>query len=173
MEREAAAPGRSAADPTDGHGEIHVHRESMSVPRAMYVDCMSAAEKGELGGVRVLVTHGEEFLLVERETDDAWDAVGGSLTRDETYEEAGVRYVAEQVGLECTLGDPFAAIEREFTLVDGGDGVTGRWLFFAAEAFDTDLELGPNIERAEWFRHPPDAVAPDLSPHLGVGPLDD
>jgi|GEM_PF-1363489 len=173
MKRDTATAGRSVDDLQDAYDTVSVHSESMSVPREMYVDCMNAADRGELGGVRVLVRHGDEFLLVQRADDDAWDAVGGSLMREETYETAAVRHVADQVGLECTLGDPFAAIEREFTLVDGGDGVVGNWVFFEADAFDADLDLAADVERAKWFRHSPESVAPDLSPHLGAVALDD
>ncbi|GAA0659390.1 NUDIX hydrolase [Salarchaeum japonicum] len=157
----------------DVHGEIPVHHESTPVPREMYVECMNAADNGELGGVRVLVSHENEFLLVREDGGDAWDAPGGSLSRNDTHATAGTQHVADQVGIECTVVDAFAAIEREFTLVDGGEGVTGLWVFFEAETFETDIATGPDIEDARWFSRPPTEVGPHLSERLSLAAGDD
>jgi len=157
----------------DVYGEVPVHRESTPVPREMYVECMNAADNGELGGTRVLVSHENEFLLVRETGEEAWDAPGGSLSRNDTHAAAGTQYVADQAGIECTVVDAFAAIEREFTLVDGGDGVTGLWVFFEAETFDTDLTRGPGIEDAQWFSRPPREVGPHLSERLASAAGDD
>ncbi|MEE6208865.1 NUDIX domain-containing protein [Salarchaeum sp. III] len=158
---------------TEVYGDIPVHRESTPVPREMYVECMNAADNDELGGVRSLVSHENEFLLVRESDDDAWDVPGGSLSRNDTHAAAGTQYVAEQVGLECTVVDAFAAIKREFTLVDGGEGVTGLWVFFEAETFETDISPSSGIEEAKWFSHPPNAVGPHLSQRLSAATGDD
>ncbi|QDX41449.1 NUDIX hydrolase [Salarchaeum sp. JOR-1] len=157
----------------DVYGEVPIHRESTPVPREMYVECMNAADNGELGGARVLVSHENEFLLVREDSGDAWDVPGGSLSRHDTHARAGTQYVAEQVGIECTVVDAFAAIEREFALVDGGEGVTGLWVFFEAEADETDLALGPGISDAQWFSRPPREVGPHLSERLSPAAGDD
>lgn len=149
----------------DGYGEIPVRTVATTVPRDYFAECVDAALDDRLGGVRVLVTHGDSFLLVRRGNDDEWDVPGGSLAGD-VHETAAQRLVAEQTGLECSITDAFAAVEREFTLVDGGDGVSGLWVFFEAEAFDTDLSLADPLVDAEWFTSPPSGIDPAISEHL-------
>jgi 8-oxo-dGTP diphosphatase len=48
---------------------------------------------------------GVEIVVVHRPRYDDWSFPKGKLDKDETYEEAAVREVAEETGLLCELGD--------------------------------------------------------------------
>ncbi|MEX1279642.1 MAG: NUDIX domain-containing protein [Acidimicrobiia bacterium] len=61
-----------------------------------------------LVGVGVLVEDGDRFLLVKRGRPPRrgeWAVPGGKVERGETLVEAAAREVAEETGLEVTVGD--------------------------------------------------------------------
>lgn len=141
-------------------GPFDVHERSVEVPRDALLDCTQAAQRGELGGSRVLLERDDEVLLVRYEDDpDVWDAPGGSRSSGESHVIAARRHVAEQTGLEPRITDVFRALTYEFTLVENESGVTGLWVFFVAEPFtDADVEPGDDVVEAKWFEEPPDAL---------------
>nr|WP_272931374.1 NUDIX domain-containing protein [Halobacterium noricense] len=119
-----------------------------------------------MGGARVVLRHGDEVLLVRyRDHAEAWDFPGGSTERGEFHEDTAKFRVHDDVGATCTLTGVERVIEQSFALVEGGDGVTGLWVFFAAEPDDRNLSLSEDIVEARWFdaADPPDAIGPHVS----------
>jgi len=152
------------------YGEFDVVEEETVVPRPVYTDCLQAAEAGSLGGARVVVRRDDEVLLVRyRDQPEAWDFPGGSTERGETHADTAAFRVHDDVGLACTLTGVERAIEQSFALVEGGDGVTGLWVFFEAEADGEAVSLSEDVLEARWFdaADPPEAIGPHTRAILG------
>ncbi|MCD2202159.1 NUDIX hydrolase [Halobacterium sp. KA-6] len=148
------------------YGAFDVVEEETVVPRAVYTDCLQAAEAGSLGGARVVLRHDDEVLLVRyHDHPEAWDFPGGSTERGESHTDTAKFRVHDDVGSTCTLTGVARVIEQSFALVEGGDGVTGLWVFFEGETSDAELSLSEEILEARWFdpADPPDAVGPHVS----------
>jgi len=97
---------------------------------------------------------GVELVVVHRPRYDDWSLPKGKLDPGETWEQAALREVTEEVGLRCRLGDELPSVgyrdhkEREkvvrYWLMEPEDGAARftpndevdemRWLDFAAAA---------------------------------------
>lgn len=165
----------------EAYGPFPVAEERTTVPREALVECMSVAGEDRLGGVRTLLKDDGRALLVRyRENPEVWDLPGGSLDRHETHERAAERQVANQLGAECDLEEVFRARRQTFSLVEGGEGADGLWVYFEADAYGDDFTLAPEVLEARWFDEPPastaspvrerfDAVTPADAPSGGPG----
>jgi 8-oxo-dGTP diphosphatase len=101
-----------------------------------------AAEVKAAGGV--VWRRGEtgvEVALVHRPRYDDWSLPKGKLDRGESWEDAAVREVEEEIGLRCALGDELAPIE--YTDHKGRHKVVRYWLMEAAgqQAFEPNDEV--------------------------------
>lgn len=136
------------------------------MPRAVYTDCLQAAEAGSLGGARVVLRRDDEVLLVRyADHPEAWDFPGGSTERGESHEDTAKFRTHDDVGATCSLTGVARVIEQSFALVEDGDGVSGLWVFFEGKTADRDLTLSEGILEARWFdaADPPDAVGPHVA----------
>lgn len=143
------------------YGDFDVFEEETVVPRAVYTDCLQAAEAGSLGGARVVLRDDGEVLLVRyADHAEAWDFPGGSTERGESHEDTATFRTHEDVGAACTVTGVERVIEQSFALVENGDGVSGLWVFFEGEPDDRDLTLSEEVLEARWFdaADPPDAI---------------
>lgn len=150
-------------------GTFEVVTEETVVPRAVYTDCLQASEAGSLGGARVFVWHDDAVLFVRyRDDPDQWDLPGGPTERGESLAETAMYTVYEDAGVDVTLRGIHCVVEQCFALVDGGDGVTGYWVFFDADATDQTLSPADEVLEAKWFdaSDPPDQVGPHVSARL-------
>ncbi|MFC3478579.1 NUDIX hydrolase [Halobacterium litoreum] len=162
--------GRQLAGLEREYGSFDVHTEETVVPRAAFTDCLRASEAGNLGGARVLVERDGSVLLVRYEHSPAvWDLPGGSTERGERLRETALARVEADAGVLASLSDVVRVVKQRFALVEGGDGVTGLWVFFEGEADDDALEPGDDVAEAAWFDAAdlPDAVAPEVADLLG------
>jgi len=150
-------------------GAFDVATEETVVPRAVYTDCLQASEAGALGGARVFVWHDGAVLLVRyRDEPDVWDLPGGPTERGESLAETATLRVYEDVGVDVTLRGIYRVVEQTFALVEGGDGVSGYWVFFEADVAEPALSPGDEVLEARWFdaSDPPDEVGPDVLERL-------
>lgn len=147
------------------YGSFEVVETETVVSRPVYTDCLQAAEAGSLGGARVAVHHDGEVLLVKyRDQPEAWDLPGGPTDRGESHVETAKFRVHDDVGVTCRLTGVARVVQQSFALVDGGDGVTGTWVFFEAETDDAELAPAEDVQEATWFDVDglPDAVDPHV-----------
>ncbi|MUV60416.1 NUDIX hydrolase [Halobacterium sp. CBA1126] len=157
---------RRLADLERDYGAFDVVDEETVVPRAVYTDCLQAAEAGSLGGARVVLRHDGAVLLVRYgDQPDAWDFPGGSTERGESHADTAKFRVHEDVGATCTLSGVARVIRQSFALVEGGDGVTGLWVFFEGDVDDRAVSPSDEILESRWFdpADPPDAIGPHVS----------
>lgn len=151
------------------YGPFDVVEEESVVPRAVYTDCLQAAESGSLGGARVFLFRDDQVLLVRyRDQPDAWDLPGGPTERGESYEDTAKLRVHEDVGVAPRLSDVVTVVEQTFALVAGGDGVAGYWVFFEADVEEAPVEPSDHLLEARWFDvdDPPQPIGPHVAAHL-------
>lgn len=150
------------------YGPFDVVDAKAVVPRAVYTDCLRASEAGMLGGARVFLWRDGQVLLVRYgDKPDTWDLPGGPADRGESLEDAAKFRVHEDVGVTCSITGVDRVIEQTFALVDGGDGVTGYWVFFEAET-DDEVSKADDVLEARWFdpANPPEPIGPHVRDRL-------
>ncbi|WP_336034491.1 NUDIX domain-containing protein [Halobacterium yunchengense] len=150
-------------------GAFDVVTEEAVVPRPTYTDCLQAAEAGSLGGARVFLWRDGRVLLVRyRDQPSAWDLPGGPTERGESLPDTATGRVLEDVGVEPELTGVHRVLEQSFALVEGGDGVTGHWVFFDAAVGDGDVAPSDDVLEARWFdpAAPPEPVGPHVADRL-------
>jgi 8-oxo-dGTP diphosphatase len=116
------------------------------------MDPEAAEVKASGGVVRREGAGGPEIAVVHRPRYDDWSLPKGKLDPGETWEEAALREVREETGLECTLGDelpPIAYQDRK-----GRDKVVRYWLM---DATGGEFEPNDEVDELRWLA--PDAAA--------------
>lgn len=149
------------------YDEFEVVSEERVVPRTVYTDCLQAAEAGSLGGARVLLESEGKVLLVRyEENPGVWDLPGGPTERGENLEQTARHRTFEDTGVTCRLGDVVRVVKQSFALVEGGDGVTGVWVFFGAATDETAVDVADDVLEARWFDR--DDVPSEVGPHVSA-----
>lgn len=88
--------------------------------------------------------------------DDGWGPTGGGREREETYEEAAVREVREETGVECEVVDCRRVRETVFEREGGGDEIHTLWVFFVAREAGGSIDvLESELNGAAWFHDLP------------------
>jgi 8-oxo-dGTP pyrophosphatase MutT (NUDIX family) len=95
-----------------------------------------------------------EVLLVHRPKYDDWSFPKGKLASGEDHRTAAVREVAEETGLECTVGSELASTEYEDS--QGRPKVVRYW---AMEPVRGEFRPNREVDEARWM---PVAEAPRL-----------
>ena len=116
------------------------------------MDPEAAEVKASGGVVRRSGEDGVEIAVVHRPQYDDWSLPKGKLDEGETWEEAALREVEEEIGLRCTLGEELPQVEYQDR--KGRDKVVRYWLM--------DVEGGeftPNDEVDEMRWLPADEAA--------------
>jgi 8-oxo-dGTP diphosphatase len=106
------------------------------------------------GGV---VVRGGCALLVHRGRYDDWTLPKGKLEPGETWEQAALREVREETGLECALGEPLGATFHEVA----GERKEVRWWLLDAAGEPHPTE---EVDEVRWV---PLAEAPALLSYPG------
>ncbi len=91
-------------------------------------------------------------ILFQRRSDNGkWGLIGGLLELDETYEEAAVREVREETGLEVRL-DSFLGIYHNYDMVwSNGDAAHVIGAYFKASVIGGELRKDAESLELEYF----------------------
>ena len=90
-----------------------------------------------------LVVRDGLVLLVHRDRYDDWSLPKGKLEAGETWEDAALREVREEVGLDCELGEPVGSTFYE----PGGVRKEVRWWRMTAEG---DAGVSDEVDAVRW-----------------------
>ena len=100
----------------------------------------------------------ERALLILHRAGDEWGIPGGGQEGDETFEEAAVREVREETGVDCAVTDLFRIERVERHCTDPEDDRVNHMLFvsFDADYAGGEIHVQPGeLHGAAWFREPP------------------
>lgn len=156
-------------DPRERVDDLLVTESSEELPASEFAEA-AASEAATAGWVVVALAFDPDgrVLLVDQPWADGWLAPGGALKPGESLDEAVVREVREETGIEVEPVAPRAV--DDFSFVDEATGETAGWTLVVYEAdarttaIDDDLGLdGEEIRDARWFDGLPENVFnPDL-----------
>jgi 8-oxo-dGTP diphosphatase len=88
------------------------------------------------------------FALVHRPRYDDWSLPKGKLDRGESWEDAAVREVEEEIGLRCALGDELAPIG--YVDHKGRAKAVRYWLMETAQ--EPDFVANDEVDELRWMR---------------------
>lgn len=114
---------------------------------------MKSAETGEVlaaGGV-IARTQEEilEVLVVHRPRYDDWSFPKGKLDPGESFEEAAVREVLEETGLECRLGSRLSTVR--YRVADGRSKEVRYWLMSVERGDIEARQPDHEIDQLRWI----------------------
>jgi 8-oxo-dGTP pyrophosphatase MutT (NUDIX family) len=125
-----------------------------------HVDVEAAEVKAAGGVVWRRGPGGVEVAVIHRPRYDDWSLPKGKLDPGESWEDAALREVEEEIGLRCTLGRELSPVAYEDR--KGRHKVVRYWLMQP----EGDAEFAPNEEVDELRWLVPDAAAGLLTyPH--------
>jgi 8-oxo-dGTP diphosphatase len=90
---------------------------------------------------------GVEVAVVHRPRYDDWSLPKGKLDPGETFEEAAVREVEEEIGARCDLGDELPPTTYRDN--KGRLKLVRYWLMEASEAFD--FAANDEVDELRWM----------------------
>jgi ADP-ribose pyrophosphatase YjhB (NUDIX family) len=96
-------------------------------------------------------------LMVLSRGSTRWGLPGGGWECGESYEEAAVREVHEETGVDCRVTEPFL-IRRRVSVSRGDDDerLHTLWVFFDGRYEGGHLAVQPgDLNGAAWFARPP------------------
>jgi 8-oxo-dGTP pyrophosphatase MutT (NUDIX family) len=105
----------------------------------------------------------ERALLILGRADDWWGVPGGGQEDDETFEEAAVREVREETGVDCEVADLFRLehVERHCTGPDDDRVNHMLFVFFDADYAGGEIRVQPGeLHGAAWFGEAPGRLHP-------------
>lgn len=153
---------------------VEFHEEETTIDPEEFADLREIAEEGYLGGGYAWVVREpeqaaeltpsmpddldetERVLLIMGRGSNRWGVAGGGREADETFEEAAVREVAEETGVDCEITDCFLLVHRiSRPENEGNDEVHLLYAFFDAEYAGGHVEIQPGeLNGAAWFADP-------------------
>jgi 8-oxo-dGTP diphosphatase len=114
---------------------------------AMEIDPERAEVKASGGVVwRRAPAGGVELAVIHRPRYDDWSLPKGKLDRGESWEDAAVREVEEEIGARCTLGEELPPVA--YTDNKGRPKVVRYWLM---EAVDGDFTPNDEVDTMRWI----------------------
>jgi 8-oxo-dGTP pyrophosphatase MutT (NUDIX family) len=109
----------------------------------------------------------ERVLLILGRGDDGWGVPGGGREGGETYEQAAVREVVEETGVDCEITDLYRVEEFRTTSTDPDDDRISHLLFvfFDADYAGGEIRVQPGeLHGAAWFGEAPARLHPATEP---------
>lgn len=85
-----------------------------------------------------------------------WGVPGGGREDGERYEDAAVREVREEAGVDCTITDCWLVREAVSTAPSFDERLHTLWVFFDARYAGGNIDVQPGeLNGAAWFADPP------------------
>ena len=110
---------------------------------------------GDVGSER------DRVLMILGRGSDEWGLPGGGREAGESFEEAAIREVHEETGIDCAIEDCFL-LRHRVTVADGFDErLHTLWCFFDGryEGGSIAVQAG-ELNGAAWFAEPPGRMLP-------------
>ncbi|EMA19652.1 NUDIX hydrolase [Haloarcula argentinensis] len=106
---------------------------------------------------------GARVLMILHRGSATWQVPGGSVESGETFEDAAVREVQEETGIECTVQDCFR-LEHLRTVADGSDErLHTLWAYFDGRYRNGCISIQPSeLNGAAWVNTKPQSVGESL-----------
>lgn len=163
------------------YGDVAVRDEREEVPADLFPELLALAEEGYTGGGYVWVTRppseteptsesipdnldeSERVLLVLGRGSTRWSLPGGGRECGESYEDAAIREVREETGIDCTVLEPFL-VSRRVTVAESGydERLHTLWVFFDGRYAGGNIHIqAGELNGAAWFAEPPDQMHPE------------
>lgn len=160
---------------------VEFHEEETTIDPEEFADLREIAEEGYLGGGYAWVVREPEqaaeltpsmpddldearrVLMIQTRGSNRWGLAGGGRESGETFEEAAVREVREETGIDCDITDCFLLAHR----IMGSNGETENrvhllYVFFDATYAGGRVEIQPGeLNGAAWFAEPPERMHPE------------
>jgi len=163
------------------HGDVPVREEREEVPVELFPELRSLAREGYTGGGYVWVVREppetappgdsvpddiaerKRVLMILSRGSHRWGLPGGGRECGDSYEDAAVREVREETGIDCRIVEPF--LIRERVTVSAGDHderLHTLWVFFDGRYDGGTISIQPDeLNGAAWFAEPPDRMQPE------------
>ena len=113
----------------------------------MAIDPDSAQVKASGGVVWRRVGDDVQVVVVHRPRYDDWSLPKGKLDPGESWEEAALREVQEEVGLRCRLGDELTSVA--YTDAKGRQKAVRYWLMEPED--DPGFEPNDEVDEMRWL----------------------
>jgi 8-oxo-dGTP diphosphatase len=161
------------------YGTLEVERQTHHLPPEEFADALDHAREGYDGGAYAWVVRAPEnaaalsetavadrddrhraLMILPRDSDE-WGLPGGGREGDESFEEAAVREVREEAGVDCEVVDLWHLRRVTWTSRDDGDDRRSHSLhpFFDARYTGGSISIQPGeVNGAAWFAEPPERV---------------
>lgn len=161
--------------------DVQVREEREEVPAAVFPELRDLAREGYTGGAYVWVERApgetappsesvpdateadERVLMILGRGSVRWGLPGGGRECGETYEEAAVRAVREETGIDCRIVEPFLVCQRvSVSAGDHDERLHTLWVFFDGRYEGGSIRIQPDeLNGAAWFAQPPARMQPE------------
>jgi 8-oxo-dGTP diphosphatase len=111
----------------------------------MTIDPETAQVKAAGGVVRRRADAGPQVALVHRPRYDDWSFPKGKLDKGESWEDAALREVEEEIGVRCRLGAELPP--TSYKDPKGRDKVVRYWLM---EPLEGEFEPSDEVDQMRW-----------------------
>ncbi|WP_207590362.1 NUDIX domain-containing protein [Halomontanus rarus] len=164
----------------ESYGDVPVQRRRWTISEDEFRSWVRTSRDGYVGSAYVLVrrppeeTHEltptmsvdgperERVLLVLPRGEHRWGLPGGGLEGDESFEDAAVREVLEETGIDCELTG-LAFCRHDVTTGDGDspERLHALRAFFTGRYVDGTIAIQPGeMNGAAWIAEPPERLLP-------------
>jgi 8-oxo-dGTP pyrophosphatase MutT (NUDIX family) len=163
------------------YDDVVVREEHEEVPADVFPELRDLARAGYTGGGYVWVVREpretaplaesvpgdiderERVLMILSRGTTRWGLPGGGRECGESYEEAAMREVSEETGIECRIEAPFL-LRRRVTVSAGAhdERLHSLWAFFDGRYEGGRIRIQPGeLNGAAWFAEPPERMHPE------------
>lgn len=159
----------------DEYGIEYRESETVQVSSERFAETKAAVRDGYLGSGYVWVVRNPEqtapltasmpedarenrdrVLLILHRGNDEWSIPGGGIEYGETFEDAAVREVDEETGIDCAITGLYGIRVEQLSAPGHDDPIELLRVAFAGEYQDGHIAIQPGeLNGAAWFDRPP------------------